>query len=353
MIQLTSESNLAFQIITLWITSIHDNFPKDKEGLQLLKGLDERFKEIIISIMKFGNELSDMIDTDDFGVQTEYFIDRPPSPLIAKTLIGIDAQTQIGPSELFNFDAEVVPLLEALLNKTLEQSLMEVIEEEELASIRAKQATLEEIRNAEKAEVERLEVRNKRRRLAFREEQEGRRKQSEYMAMIRRQTMEKIAARSFVKTYLEPLLSDTFEQLTARGYFYDDVKSDLEVNFLNGLVAEVLQQNVLERRGRIIIDEIIKDAVRQRHKGYRELGRAVMVDKMMSKIQPALLRRIANDTITMMVDLSIDRLELISAAGSTVHKRTAEFLLDEAVNKLAEELAALADIAEGLELESV
>lgn len=41
---------------------------------------------------------------------------------------------------------------------------MEIMEEEELASIRAKQAILEEIRIAEKAEVERLEERNRRRR---------------------------------------------------------------------------------------------------------------------------------------------------------------------------------------------
>lgn len=44
------------------------------------------------------------------------------------------------------------------------------------------------------------------------------------MAMIRRQTMEKIAAQSFVKAYLEPLLPNTFEQLTVRGYFYNGVQ---------------------------------------------------------------------------------------------------------------------------------
>ena len=41
--------------------------------------------------------------------------------------------------ELFDFDAEVEPLLEVLVGKVLEQSLMEVLEEEELAAMKAHQ----------------------------------------------------------------------------------------------------------------------------------------------------------------------------------------------------------------------
>lgn len=137
---------------------------------------------------------------------------------------------------------------------------MEVMEEEELAEIRAKQVVFEEVRDAELAEVERLEELNRRRRLVFitvsilaihrgflylrftnhfhfhhrsttvfpdfvrREEQKRRREQAEYAAMMKRQTAERIAARSYVKAYLEPLLPNTFEMLTARGFFYDDVR---------------------------------------------------------------------------------------------------------------------------------
>ena len=41
--------------------------------------------------------------------------------------------------QLFNFDLEVRPLLEVLVGKTVEQALLEVMEEEELASLRAQQ----------------------------------------------------------------------------------------------------------------------------------------------------------------------------------------------------------------------
>ncbi len=43
------------------------------------------------------------------------------------------------PPQLFDFDREVRPLLEVLVGKTLEQAMMEVMEEEELARLRQHQ----------------------------------------------------------------------------------------------------------------------------------------------------------------------------------------------------------------------
>ena len=42
-------------------------------------------------------------------------------------------------TQLFDFDLEVHPILEVLVGKTVEQSLLEVMEEEELANLRAQQ----------------------------------------------------------------------------------------------------------------------------------------------------------------------------------------------------------------------
>lgn len=57
---------------------------------------------------------------------------------------------------------EVKPILEVLIGKTVEQSLLEVAEEEELWELRRQQQIQMEIFNAELAEVERLEERNRR-----------------------------------------------------------------------------------------------------------------------------------------------------------------------------------------------
>lgn len=55
-------------------------------------------------------------------------------------------------------------MLEVLVGKTIEQSLEEVMEEEELASLKAQQRAFEELRNNELAEVQRLQEQERRRR---------------------------------------------------------------------------------------------------------------------------------------------------------------------------------------------
>lgn len=64
--------------------------------------------------------------------------------------------------QLFDYDVEVQPILEVLVGKTIEQSLIEVLEEEELAALREQQRKFLELRAAEKAEEQRLEEQERR-----------------------------------------------------------------------------------------------------------------------------------------------------------------------------------------------
>lgn len=57
---------------------------------------------------------------------------------------------------------EVRPILEVLVGKTIEQALLEVMEEEELAAIRRRQREYSELRMAEIAEQQRLEEQERR-----------------------------------------------------------------------------------------------------------------------------------------------------------------------------------------------
>jgi len=67
-------------------------------------------------------------------------------------------------AQLFDFDVEVKPVLEVLVGKTVEQALVEAMEEEELAHLRQQQRQFQELRNAELAEQQRLEEQDRRRR---------------------------------------------------------------------------------------------------------------------------------------------------------------------------------------------
>lgn len=58
---------------------------------------------------------------------------------------------------MFIFDVDVEPILSVLCGKTLELARMEVLEEEELRDMRSQQKQFTEIRNAELAEIQRME----------------------------------------------------------------------------------------------------------------------------------------------------------------------------------------------------
>uniref|UniRef100_A0A670ZKQ6 Radial spoke head 3 n=1 Tax=Pseudonaja textilis TaxID=8673 RepID=A0A670ZKQ6_PSETE len=121
---------------------------------------------------------------------------------------------------LFDFDIEVRPMLEVLVGKTIEQALLEVMEEEELADLRAHQYAFLEMRAAELAEVQRLEEQERR----HREEKERRKKQQMEILQKEKETAEKIAARAFAQHYLSDLIPSVFGSLRDSGYFYDPVE---------------------------------------------------------------------------------------------------------------------------------
>eukprot|EP00656_Telonema_subtile_P010911 TRINITY_DN1531_c0_g1_i2.p1 TRINITY_DN1531_c0_g1~~TRINITY_DN1531_c0_g1_i2.p1 ORF type:complete len:202 (+),score=57.91 TRINITY_DN1531_c0_g1_i2:97-702(+) len=94
-------------------------------------------------------EVSDKVPEANVETQTDEFLDRPASPLFVPIKTGVDMGTQIIEGDLFDFELEVEPILDVLVGKTLEQSMMEVMEEEELAELRAHQEEFVQLRNAE------------------------------------------------------------------------------------------------------------------------------------------------------------------------------------------------------------
>ena len=72
----------------------------------------------------------------EIRIQTDEFVQKPPTPKFVPKKTGIDKITQIEDYDLFEYDREVQPILHVLLSKTVEQALLEVEEETELEEIR-------------------------------------------------------------------------------------------------------------------------------------------------------------------------------------------------------------------------
>ncbi|KAA0195997.1 Radial spoke head protein 3 [Fasciolopsis buskii] len=239
----------------------------------------------------FLEELTEEIEQDDFSTQTDYFLDRPPTPLFVPAKTGVDVATQIYENDLFDFNLEVQPILEVLVGKTIEQALLEVMEEEELADLRWQQEVLQEVHNADLAEVARLEDRNRR-----------------------------------YDTRLKTSFPLSLQYL--------------EVNFLDPLVDGVLQSNAHERRARLILDGMVRQAVTERHVEFRELGRLISERRCVEEVIPLLRSDVSLWVIERSTRLAISRLELAAASTKEIADTVGSEIINAALDETALEVQA-------------
>jgi hypothetical protein len=119
-------------------------------------------EHMAIQTDQYWEYLTDKPPTEEVGIATEFYLDRPPVPIFEPKMPAKEncKYTQIfdGDYELFDFDKEVEPMLNVLCLKTLEQARMEVLEENELRIMDEQKKEYEEVRNAELVEAQRFEA---------------------------------------------------------------------------------------------------------------------------------------------------------------------------------------------------
>ncbi|KAJ9581107.1 hypothetical protein L9F63_023712, partial [Diploptera punctata] len=204
----------------------------------------------------------------DASCQTDLFLDRPESPAYVPAKVGLDVETQIYPGDLFDFDLEVQPILEVLVGKTIEQALVEVLEEEELTALRAQQRRFLELRAGEKAEQQRLEEQERR----LEEEKDNRLKEFKDASSQQKEAEERIAAAVLSHGYLADLLPSVLEGLKEAGYLIDDIKIGTEEGFMPWLMNEVKQEMNHMVSSRDILTDIVREILETRAEIYRVMG---------------------------------------------------------------------------------
>jgi len=229
-------------------------------------------KHMDIQTDSYLEKLTDRVVEFEAETQTDFFLDRPPSPLFMPAKIGIDIETQIEDGELFDFDVECEPVLEVLVGKTLEQSMMEVLEEEELASLQRHQEDFEKRRNAELLEVQRMEAAEKRRadEVQRRVAQQAARHEQDIC------TMRKVLARQIASEHLQGLKGRLLQNLEDAGVFVDVGSMAVETKFMPGLLQAVVQQIQNSTQEHALADAVISSSVDsklQKHSAVLEIER--------------------------------------------------------------------------------
>lgn len=247
------------------------------------KTMDVTRKHIEVDLSAFLIEEVIPVDVKIMQTQTDVFQPRPPSPDYVPKRTGLDVATQIYSGDLFDFDREVDLILDVITGKTLEQSMMEVMEEEELANMRAHQEHFEQIRNAELAETQRLEEAEKRR---F-EEKERRVEQERERVEREQQVTEKVAARTFTKGFLSDLQSSVVENLKESGFFFDPLEAEVKDTFVPWLLDSMEASVEQLRVARELTDDLIETA------GMRQRLMQLEANKLREQVEEAKLAAVA------------------------------------------------------------
>merc|ERR1719506_3040411 len=215
-------------------------------------------KHMDIQTDSYLEELTERTVEFEAETQTDFLLDRPPSPLFMPAKIGVDIDTQIMEGDLFDFDVEVEPVLEVLVGKTLEQSMMEVLEEEELESLRRHQEDFEKRRNAEMLEVQRMEAAEKRRN----DELQRRMAQAAAQREQNLSVMKKVVSRSVAAAHMASLKDRALAHLQDAGVFASPMQGSVEMLFVPDLLKMITAEQQLDKENRMVVANAMDSAMK-------------------------------------------------------------------------------------------
>jgi hypothetical protein len=183
--------------------------------------------------------------------QTDVFLPEVPELEYVPMKTGIDAETQIYPGDLFQFDLEVAPILDVLVTKTLEQALTEVDDEDELANVAEFKKEWQKRQKNLVVDWERTVAEEKKRA----EEKEA--VVAAHKAKKKRQEelMNKLACKRAAAEYMAQVVPTATTSLIEAGQFPEILQTPLETDFMPWLLvaANEVYQEKIEAHQRVAI----------------------------------------------------------------------------------------------------
>ncbi|XP_061398904.1 uncharacterized protein LOC133334606 [Musca vetustissima] len=196
--------------------------------------------------------------------QTDLFLEKPPTPPYVPAKVGVDVATEICDGELFQFDEEAQPIIDALVDSTMELSILEVAHEREIQHIRNKQAELLAQRDAELAELRRLEAEE----LRLQSEKERRLRQDEIAKSLDSDMQKDVTAAKLLQGHIASILPEILDNLEPAT---DAAKREkLMETLCPWLSAEVAEEVGHIVDSREILTVIIQEILKQRAEIYAD-----------------------------------------------------------------------------------
>ncbi|KAG5678961.1 hypothetical protein PVAND_008578 [Polypedilum vanderplanki] len=219
-------------------------------------------KHETIQTEKYLEELFIRPPETEQSCQTDLFLQRPPTPLYVTARVGVDASTEIEEGDLFDFDVEVQSILESLVGRSLQQALTEVIHEEEIAELKKQQHNMLAAREAELAELRRLESREK----ALEILKDDVKVIEEQSDLCRQEINERITAAKLLQGHIADLLPSVLESIES--VRDAENKEELQQKLTPWLAEEVASEIGQMVDSQELLLEIVKEVLQHRAEIY-------------------------------------------------------------------------------------
>lgn len=241
--------------------------PKAREGMRNQSSMTEELIEILNEKKCFQSRSN----------QTENFVRVHGNQTLKKRQNVCEKSTQILEDELGVLDLD--PVVRVLVNRTLEQARMEVLEEEELAVIKREKVQYNEVYLSLHNQIQQIKIQDNR----LESEIKRRGDQQELSIFNKFQSIKKFLCRSASKFCVKKLYNQKFDKLKKLKVF-DFCKRGRAIGarFLESVTATVHDKMVVENEVKYVLEKIIGD-VRKSHVKLHEESLAKHTRKMLLK----------------------------------------------------------------------
>lgn len=218
----------------------------------------------------------------ELGIQSDQinYIDKT-KPFVPQK-IGKDVGVQIEDGDLFNFDIDVQPLLSVLIGKILEQTDLELREEEEIKKIREAKAEFLKRTKEDKMRIKKIEEEE----IKLKKEIDNKKGLKLIERNFKKNTQKKLISKVFAKNFLKNLQKETFKILTTQGIFLNNNIPFINDNVSQYVFNESEKVNVEDNKITNFVDNIntnLNLEAKNKHKNvieqYREGLRQAKIDE--------------------------------------------------------------------------
>ena len=187
------------------------------QGIDIFRNLVEEEKKVVM--VDLGIQ-SDEIEYDEIENEQKFLPQK----------LGKDEATQIMDGDLFDFDKDVQPLLTVVVGKTLEQSLLELEQEQEIENLRQAKLMYSKKRNDDSKRIKNLEEKE----IQKKYNNDAKKEIRNQIRETRKKTQKQLISRFISKTYLRDLAKNSYKDLIHRCQFRDYTNSTVKdkTNFI-------------------------------------------------------------------------------------------------------------------------